>query len=110
VLADTFARLAELRSALGEFDAALGDVRRGLELAVEPTHFRGRLMEVRGLVEERHAKALEDRGDAKAALAAKERALAAYEQAVEIQDQVIARTLGDAGARQPAAADAGLEP
>jgi tetratricopeptide (TPR) repeat protein len=105
VMADTYARLAELRSGLGDFDAALGDVQRGLGLALDPTHFRGRLMEVRGLVEERHAKGLEDKGDAKGALEAKDRALAAYEQAVEIQDEVIARTLGDAGA--PPATDGG---
>jgi tetratricopeptide (TPR) repeat protein len=109
VLADTYARLAELRSGLGNFDAALADVQRGLGLAVEPTHFRGRLMEIQGLVEERHAKALSDKGDRKAADEAKDRALAAYEQAVEIQDEVIARTLTDAGA-PTAPADGGRKP
>jgi tetratricopeptide (TPR) repeat protein len=97
VLADTCARLAELRSGLGEPDGALADLDRGLALAREPTHFRGRLMEVRGLVEERRAKVLQDKGDRKAAAEAKDRALAAYEQAVEIQDEVIGRALADAG-------------
>ena len=106
VLADSYARLAELRSGLGNFEPALADVQRGLGLAVEPTHFRGRLMEIQGLVEERHAKALADGGDRKAADDAKDRALAAYEQAVEIQDEVIARTLIDAGA-PPGAGDGG---
>lgn len=98
VLADTYSRLAELRSARSDFDEAARDVARGLELAAEPTHFRGRLVEVRGLVEERRAAVLETRGDKDGAQQARERALAAYEQAVEIQDEVIRRALGDAGA------------
>jgi len=98
VLADSLARLAELRSATGDFDAASSDIDRGLSLAVEPTHFRGRLMEMRGLVEERRAKALEGSGDRNGARAAKERALDAYTQAIDIQDQVIRDALRDAGA------------
>jgi hypothetical protein len=101
VLADTLARLAELRSARADFDAASRDVDRGLTLAVEPTHFRGRLVEVRGLVEERRAAALEAKGDREGARQARDRALDAYEQAVEIQEQVIRQTLGDGGAPPP---------
>ena len=98
VLADTYSRLAELRSARADFEQAASDVTRGLELATEPTHFRGRLVEIRGLVEERRATALEAHGDRDGARQARERALDSYEQAVEIQDEVIRRALADAGA------------
>jgi tetratricopeptide (TPR) repeat protein len=97
VLADTYARLAELRSARGLFDEALADIERGLRLAVERTHFRGRLMEVRGVVEERRAAALEAAGDKPGARAARARAVDAFEQAIEIQAFVIERALGDGG-------------
>jgi tetratricopeptide (TPR) repeat protein len=99
VLADTRARLAELRSARGEFEPALRDVDDGLALAVDPTYFRGHLFEVRGLVEERRAKALDDKGDRDGATQARKAAVEAFEQAVAIQDQVISSALGDAGAR-----------
>ena len=108
VLADTYARLAELRSGLGQFAAAHADLERGLRLAAERTHFRGRLMEVRGLVEERHAKKLAADGDDAGALAANGRAVAAFEQAIEIQADVIEQTLADAGAAPgPGVGDSG---
>lgn len=97
VLADTHARLAEIKSGLGRFDEAKRDVAQGLKLARERTHFRGRLMEVRGLVEERHAKKLAADGDAEGARAANARAVAAFEKAIEIQAIVIEQALGDAG-------------
>jgi len=99
VLADTRARLAELRSARGEFEPALRDVDEGLALAVDPTYFRGHLFEVRGLVEERRAKALDDKGERDAAAQARKAAVEAFDQAVTIQDQVISSSLGDGGAR-----------
>jgi len=89
VLADTRARMADLRSRLGDHDAALRDVEAGLQLAPGQTYFRGHLFEVRGLVEERRAKALSKAGDAEAAEQARERALAAFEQAMRIQEKVI---------------------
>lgn len=98
VMADSLARIAELRSARGGIDDiedAKKDVDRGLALAEEVSHFRGRLMEVRGVVEQRlHDKLAED-GDEKGAAAAKQRAIAAFEQAVEIQDEVIKQALSD---------------
>lgn len=97
VLADAFARLAELRSAGGDFAGADESLRRGLELAVETTLFRGRLMEVRGLTEERRSKALRQQGDAAGAKDASDRAIKALQDAIEIQDQVIKRVLGDSG-------------
>jgi tetratricopeptide (TPR) repeat protein len=97
VLADTYARIADLRSGLGDFDAARHDVDGGLELAVTPTHFRGHLFEMKGVIEERRAKALAEKGDAAGAEKAKQAAIQAFQQAIEIQDEVISKALGDAG-------------
>ncbi len=98
VIADTRARLADLKSASGDFDAAGREIDEGLRLAAEPTHFRGHLVELRGLVEERRSAALKEKGDLKGAEAARQAAMKSFEQAIEIQDEVIARALGDAGA------------
>ena len=89
VLADTRARVADLKSRLGKFDEAMQEVKVGLGLARQLSYFRGHLFEVRGLVEERRAKTLKEQGDAPAAEAAKQRALSAFEQAMEIQAEVI---------------------
>jgi hypothetical protein len=88
VLADTHARLADLRSRLGAFELALADVQAGLEHANEPNYFRGHLLETEGLVEERHAKALETK-DPSAAAAARTHAIGLLEQAMAVQAQVI---------------------
>lgn len=93
VIADTRARLADLRSALGDFERARADVEEGLRLAPGVTHFRGHLVEVRGLVEERRSKALKEKGDEAGAAKARDEALKAFEEAIEIQDQVIAEAL-----------------
>jgi tetratricopeptide (TPR) repeat protein len=93
VIADTRARLADLRSALGDFERARADVDEGLKLAPGVTHFRGHLIEVRGLVEERRAKALKEKGDEAGALRARDEALKAFQEAIDIQDQVIAEAL-----------------
>jgi tetratricopeptide (TPR) repeat protein len=55
VLADTYARTADLRSQIGDYATATLHVARGLELAPEASYLRGHLFEVRGLVEERLA-------------------------------------------------------
>ena len=93
VLADTRARLADYRSQLGDFDAAARDVGQGLELAREPSYFRGHLFEVRGLIEERRARKLRDAGDAPSSEQAKQRALEAFEESMRIQEQVIRDSL-----------------
>lgn len=98
VLADTHARLADLRSAEGDFDAASRNIEAGLRLAATPTHFRGHLIEIRGVLEERRSAALKEKGDLPGAEAAKQAALKAFEEAIEVQDEVILRALGDAGA------------
>lgn len=99
VLSDTHARLADLQSARGQYDTALEHVEAGLGLAKDVTYFRGHLFEVRGLVEERRAKSLDERGETERARAARKLAIAAFDEAVRIQDQVIMNALGDAGPR-----------
>lgn len=89
VLADTFARIAELESQRGNFDQASKDIDAGLALARETTYFRGHLFEVRGVVEERRSKSLADAGKETEAAAAKKRALDAFEESMAIQAEVI---------------------
>ena len=101
VLADTYARLADLRSQEGDTDGALLDIDRGLALATEPSNFRGHLFEMRGVVEERHGKALEKRGDMPGAAAANERAKEAFEQAIDVQEQTIFRAIGSGTPASP---------
>lgn len=98
VLADAHARLADLESRLGRFDDAAREIDRGLAWAREISHFRGHLFEMRGVVEERRMKALEEKGDQKGAEKARVAAIAAFETAIEIQDQVIMNMLPDAPA------------
>lgn len=95
VTADTLARLADLRSEDGKFEEAVRDVNDGIALAAEPTHFRGRLFEVRGLVEERRSRALKEKGDAAGADKARKAAMESFGQAMDIQEEVIARALKD---------------
>jgi len=91
VLADTQARSADLLSRAGRFDQAEAEIGAGLENAKAPTYFRGHLYEVRGLLEERREKALRSTGRGQEADQARDRSLAAYEEAMRIQSEVIAR-------------------
>ncbi len=110
VMADTLARSAELRSSIGRFEAAKADVARGLLLAAERTHYRGRLMEVLGAVEARLHTSLTNElaeqteaGGASAVLEqlrgaaadAKKRAIEASLEAIDIQEEVIHRALAE---------------
>lgn len=110
VLADTLARCAEIRSTIGKFDEAKADIDRGLKLAVERTHYRGRLMEVLGAVEQRlHDKLIEDlatQSEAgadesvlaeieRAADEAKQNAIKASMDAIDIQEEVIDKALAE---------------
>lgn len=97
VIADTHARLADLRSKSGDFQLATKHVDQGLVRAPSVSYFRGHLLEVRGLVEERLAKDLALKGDAPGAAAAKDRAMRAYEDAILIQDEVIKKGTLDGG-------------
>ena len=94
VLADAHARAADLLSQEGDFDGGIREIDLGTSLAIEPTHFRGHLFEIRGVVEERRSKFLRTAGDDRAADAAKERAIEAFQKAIETQDIVIERALG----------------
>jgi tetratricopeptide (TPR) repeat protein len=97
VIADTRARLADLRSDLGHYDAALADVEAGLALADPPTHFRGHLFEMKGVVLERRYHALEAAGEPEAAEKSKAEALEAFRKAIEVQDRVIDEALQHVG-------------
>lgn len=103
VLADTRARLAELLSRLGNYDEADDAVRAGLANAPAPSYFRGHLFEVRGLVEERRAKALRSKGRGPEAEEARQRSLVAYEEALQIQGQFIEKTIDPATRKAPPA-------
>jgi hypothetical protein len=96
VLADTRARLADLRSRQGAFEAALADARAGLELVPEPSYFRGHLLETEGLVEERHAKAVA-KSDPVASETLRKRAIGLLEQAMAVQSEVIQRASSKPG-------------
>jgi hypothetical protein len=98
VLADTHARIADLRSEAGDFARALREIDAGLALAQKPTHFRGHLFEVQGVVLERQSKALREQSDAAGAERARAAAMDAFETAMKVQDQVILDALGDASA------------
>lgn len=89
VLADTWARLADLESRLGHFPAAEADVAMGLKLVPSVSYFRGHLFEVLGLTEQRRARALEAQKNDAGASAAKQRALEAFEKSMRIQAKVI---------------------
>ena len=102
VLADAYARLAELRLKTGDLDPAALAVKAGLEHMPEATYFRGHLLEVQGLVEESRAAKLADAGRPDEAKQARERAIQLLEEVVKIQDQVIQRSLASDGGAEAA--------
>jgi hypothetical protein len=93
VLADAYARLAELRLKKGDLQPAHDAITSGLSHTKEPTYFKGHLLEVEGLVEEARAASLADAGNAGEAQKARERAIALLEEVVRIQEQVIQKSL-----------------
>jgi hypothetical protein len=93
VLADTFARIAELQVREGELAKASDSVREGLTHALSPSYFRGHLLEVEGIVEEARAQELGDAGRVSEAATAKARALDLLYQAVLVQEHVVTETL-----------------
>ncbi len=99
VLADAYARLAELRLRQGTLDPAAAAVASGLAHAPAPTYFRGHLIEVQGLVEEARAAELADAGKVEEAVAARTKAISLLEDVVKIQDQVIQTSLADGGSK-----------
>jgi hypothetical protein len=99
VLADTAARVADLESQRADFDGAARSVSAALPWVPEPSYFRGHLYEILGLVEERCAQSLSRGGNRVAADQAKDRALAAFEQSMNIQAEVIRSSSADAGTK-----------
>jgi hypothetical protein len=97
VLADTYARTAELRGQLGEFDAAERDLQQGLLHAPKVSFFEGHLYEVRGVIEQKRAKALADKGDKDGSEKQRRKAFEDFDLAGRIQDKVIERLLPDGG-------------
>jgi hypothetical protein len=97
VLADAWARLAELDVRLGDTEGAERAAKEGLSHAREPTYFRGHLLEVEGIAQESRGAALADAGDGVGAASARRAAMRLLEEAVAVQDGVIAGAL-DAGA------------
>lgn len=96
VLADAWARLAELDTRAGDLRGAEEAAKEGLTHAREPTYFRGHLLEVQGIAEEARSAELADAGDSPGAAKARAAAMHLLEEAVAVQDQVIAGAL-DAG-------------
>jgi tetratricopeptide (TPR) repeat protein len=97
VLSDAHARLADLESRRGDFEEALAQIGRGLALAKELSHYRGHLFETKGVVHERWMAAHEKAGNDEKAASERALALAAFEEAIEIQDQVIRKLLPGPG-------------
>lgn len=96
VLADAYARIAELELDAKDTANARKDVETGLLHAPDPTYFRGHLLEVYGIVEQSRAAELQDAGADDRAAEANAHALTLLRQAVDIQEAVIGRVL-DAG-------------
>jgi hypothetical protein len=93
VLADTYARMAELELESNDLGSAERDVDTGLTHATEPTYFRGHLLEVSGIIEEAHAAVLVDGGHTAEADKTRAHALALLREAVDVQEAVISRVL-----------------
>jgi hypothetical protein len=97
VLADTYARKAELHVRQGELGKASASVTEGLKHAPGPGFFRGHLLEVQGITEEARAAELRDAGQVAAAAEAKARAFDLLHQAVLVQERFVSESLpGDA--------------
>ncbi len=99
VLADAWARIAELELKRRDLDEAAKAVKEGLAHAPDATYFRGHLLEVEGVIEEARAADFSDAGKKDDAQRARARAIALLQEAVKVQEQVIGRALGDGGKR-----------
>lgn len=99
VLADTYARLADLRVRTGDVDGASRDVREGMTHAQDTTYFRGHLLEVDGIVEEARGTKFADAGKREEARNARAHAIERLREAVEVQEKVVSTSLAfqDAG-------------
>lgn len=101
VLADTYARIADLESQRQRFDEADKRVTRALEWVQPVSYFRGHLLETRGLIAERRAAQLAQSGELEASKRSKLSAIEAFEQAMEVQAQVIRAAGGNTPSSTP---------
>ncbi len=97
VLADTYARMADLKLQIGDVDGAAKDVDSGLAFAKGTSYFHGHLLEVQGIVEEQRAARFADAGKPDDAAKARARAVQLLRQAVDMQDQVIKNATREGG-------------
>jgi len=96
-LADAYARMADLRLTKGDVAGARKDVDDGLTHASEPTYFRGHLFTMYGIVEQRRATDAADAGRDAEAVEARAHAVTLLREAMDIQERVIGKVLGDGG-------------
>ena len=96
-LADAYSRLADLRLTKGDVDAAEGEVKEGLTHAKEVTYFRGELLTMYGIIEQKRAANLTAAGNTAGANNARTHAVSLLKEAMDIQEHVIGKTLGDGG-------------
>ncbi len=96
-LADAYARLADLRTTKGDLDAAERDVKEGLTHAKEATYFRGQLLTMYGIVEQKRAAKATAAGQTAEANTARTHAVSLLKEAMDIQEHVIGKSLGDGG-------------
>ena len=101
VLADAYARLAELELKQNHLEPAGKAIEAGLTHTSEPTYFKGHLVEVQGLVEEARSAELADAGKTQEAARSREKAIQLLEEVVRIQDQVIQKSLSSRDAEAP---------
>jgi hypothetical protein len=99
VLADTYARLADLKLQSSDVDGAAKDIDSGLVHSPTASYFHGHLLEVQGIVEEQRANRFADAGKSEEAAKARAHAVELLRQAVDMQDQVIKNATTKGGAR-----------
>lgn len=97
VLADTYARMADLKLQVSDVDGAAKDVESGLAFAKGTSYFHGHLLEVQGIVEEQRAVRFADAGKPDEAAKARSHAVQLLRQAVDMQDQVIKNATKEGG-------------
>jgi hypothetical protein len=94
---DAWGRLAELRLDGGDEPGAEAAVESGLGEAHRVSYFKARLFAVRGRVLQARAARLREAGEAEASRQASRDAIAAFEQSIELNREVLGLE-GDAGA------------
>ena len=97
VLADTAARVADIESQLEQFENATQTLFEALPWVPDASYYRGHLFEVLGLLEERRTRTLERQGNVKESASARARAMAAFEESMRIQAEVIRTSSAEAG-------------